>query len=545
MSPIAGFSDKTRIERLGKIKLGIRVPYTQDTSKTRPQATEHFVYEDKITAVIGANATRLYPIMFPTNNPDDWLSQFYRCYKMSFGLCCIGDGRTAHRMIDVNTGALVDRNTQEGNWVWRDITCEGEECEEFQHKLCFATMCLKFMLPKVPGLGVWDVWTKSRNSRLNIQSMIKFIMGITGGRIRLLPLVLSLAPQEATPVGAKKKTIWVMHLQVPDGVSLDDLRNMADEIAKGETLLLASPAAQTLEAAQKEDVPDDLLPGDDEPDTGSAYAPGLGGTPQVSAQPSEKKKTPGKKVGTKGAVPETVGQKTEPPPPTREKIKELDVVTLVDNLFGADGWQTVAVPMMKEKLGVESYDKLDADQSLFLWTALKAKATVENTSGRRPDPKATPPTAAAVDAAALDDEETLRAFVKAQFGPDGWEKVAIPLLKEKFGVEAMGQLDAGRRDRFRMAMNDAVKEYRKKQGLSVAGSTVPPKKKALTEPEKVVWLLRKQFGELLQAQGMTKETGTAWLQKNFNRDTTENMTKDELEAAIAKAKAAEDEPPIF
>jgi hypothetical protein len=197
---------------------------------------------------------------------------------------------------------------------------------------------------------------------------------------------------------------------------------------------------------------------------------------------------------------------------------------------------------MKERFGVESYDKLDADQALNLWTALKAKATVENSPGRA-DPKATPPTPAADAAAALNDEETLRAFVKAQFGPDGWEKVAIPLLKEKFGVEALGQLDAGRRDRLRVALNERVREENRKAGL--APSSIPPKKKALTESEKAVWLLRKQFGELLQAQGMTKETGTAWLQKNFNRDTTENMPKEELEAAIAKAKAAEDEPPIF
>jgi hypothetical protein len=531
MSPIAGFSDKTRIERLGKIKLGTVVPSLKDPSRTRPLAAEHFVYPPEVAAVIGEKATRLFPIMFPTNNPDDWMSQFYRCYKMSFGLCCIGDGRTARRMIDVATGALVDKNTQEGNWVWRDISCEGEECEEFQHKLCNPTMCLKFLLPEVPGLGVWDVWTKSRNSRLNIQSMIKFIMGITGGRPALIPLVLSLVPQEATPVGSRKKTIWVIHLQVPDGVSLSDIRKMADEISRGETLQLASPAAQTLEAALKEDVSDDIATsGDDEETTGAQ-------------PPSEKKKTPGKKVETKGAGSGTVGQKTEPPPPTREKIKELDVVSLVDNMFGADGWEKVAGPMMKERFGVESYDKLDADQALNLWTALKAKATVENSPGRA-DPKATPPTPAADAAAALDDEETLRAFVKAQFGPDGWEKVAIPLLKEKFGVEALGQLDAGRRDRVRVAMNERVREENRKAGL--APSSIPPKKgKVLTEPEKVIWLLRKQFGEILQAQGMTKETGTAWLQKNFNRDNTENMTKEELEAAIAKAKVAEEEPPLF
>jgi hypothetical protein len=531
MSPIAGFSDKTRIERLGKIKLGTLVPSLKDPSRTRPLAAEHFVYPPEVAAVIGEKATRLFPIMFPTNNPDDWMSQFYRCYKMSFGLCCIGDGGTARRMIDVATGALVDKNTQEGNWVWRDITCEGEECEEFQRKLCFPTMCLKFLLPDVPGLGVWDVWTKSRNSRLNIQSMIKFIMGVTGGRPSFIPLVLSLAPQEATPVGSRKKTIWVIHLQVPEGVSLSGMRTMADEISRGHSLQLASPAAQTLEAALKEDVSDDIATsGDDEETTGAQ-------------PPSEKKKTPGKKVETKGAGPETAGQKTEPPPPTREKIKELDVVSLVDNLFGPDGWQTVAVPMMKEKLGVESYDKLDADQALFLWTALKAKAAVENAPGRKPGPKATPPTPADA-AAALDDEETLlRGFVKAQFGPDGWEKVAIPLLKEQFGVEALGQLDAGRRDRVRVALNERVREENRKAGL--APSSIPPKKKALTESEKAVWLLRKQFGEILQAQGMTKETGTAWLQKHFNRDNTENMTKDELEAAIAKAKAVEEEPPIF
>lgn len=317
---IEGFSDRTRLERLGRIRLGIRVPNPKNPELTIPKATDHFVCPPEVQKVYGEQPQEIYPIMFPTDNPDDWMSQFYRCYGQSYGLTCMGDGLKAARKVDTTTGAMADRSTPEGKWIWTEgLTCEGEECDLFLKKQCRPIMRLQFLLPEVPGLGVYEIATTSFHSRLNIQSTIRLIQGMTGGRIRMIPLALRVGPQEVVPPGGKKKTVWIMHI-VEKSTKLADFLRMIQSVGSGPKFFLSSPASQTPEEAAKEEPPDDLLGpyGADGEDPGEAAA-------------QETKKT-AKKGSTK-----TAGD---------------PLVTQAELELGTGSWDKLIWPMVKKEFKV-------------------------------------------------------------------------------------------------------------------------------------------------------------------------------------------------
>lgn len=367
MCPIDGFSNRVRLERLGKIRLGVRVPGTRDPSRTFPKATEYFVCPPEVLeALKDPQPTSIYPIMFPTDNPDDWMSQWYICYSMTYGVVCRGDGRTAQQRTDLATGAIVNRNTQEGNWQWKDVTCEGEDCPMFQKKQCRPIMRLQFLIPEVPGLGVWELCTSSRNSRLNIQSTIHLVRSMAQGHIKMIPLTLSLEPQEVTPTGATKKTVRIVHLK--HNLKLADFLRMA-ATPLAEQFQLASPVSQI--SPEGEDLPEDLQTpleeGEDPPP--AAARPATSATAPAKKADTKKPATDTKKAAgdTKKAAGRTATETYSIP------IKELDVTTLVDNLFGSEGWDTVAVPLMKEMFGTDSFEKLMPDETHKCWAALKAK----------------------------------------------------------------------------------------------------------------------------------------------------------------------------
>ena len=71
MSPIKGISDRPRLPRLGKIRLGIKVE--EEGKKPYPRAVDYFVCPPEVQAVLGEKPRSL-PIAFPTDDPDQWAS---------------------------------------------------------------------------------------------------------------------------------------------------------------------------------------------------------------------------------------------------------------------------------------------------------------------------------------------------------------------------------------------------------------------------------------------------------------------------------------
>jgi hypothetical protein len=212
--PIKGESDILRPVRIGKIRLGLMIQ--EPGKKPHPKATNYFVVPDSIKQYTGPEPKTL-KIMFPTDNPEEFAPQYLKLYHTTQGLVCKGDGTVSRRKVDMATGAVADHNTQE--WTWRDMTCNKETCPEYLKGDCRRNMNLMFLMPDVPGIGVWQLDTSSFWSHVNVNSCIELIRSFTRktpddpGHIRGIPLVLSLEAKEVTPPGQKKKTVQVLQLR--------------------------------------------------------------------------------------------------------------------------------------------------------------------------------------------------------------------------------------------------------------------------------------------------------------------------------------------
>ena len=225
--PIEGLSTSRRLPRLGKIHLGIRHP-----EKGYPMKVDYFVCPPEVQEVFGEKPKELR-ILIPVEDEEKWASQFYRCYSKTRGLICKGDGITAMRMIDTQTGAMADRDSKAVSM--KEIPCQGRECPDYKIK-CKEVMNLQFLLPEVKGLGVWQIDTSSRNSIININSMADLIKSIYK-KIAMIPLLLTLEPKEVNnPDDGKKQTVYVLNLRV--NMKLDDLALMA----RKQTEILELPA---------------------------------------------------------------------------------------------------------------------------------------------------------------------------------------------------------------------------------------------------------------------------------------------------------------
>ena len=232
--PIKGLSEQRRIPRVGKIHLGVKVDHATRKGVQYPKATEYFVVPPEVAAVHGERPTEL-PIMIPVEDEEYWASQYYRVYSQSRGLICKGDGTKCHRMVDVKSGDMAGQSA--GKVEWRDFPCDGKECIHYQQERCREVMNLQFLLPQVPGLGIWQIDTSSVNSIRNINSSAELIRGIIG-RIRMVPLILSLEKQDVVnPDDGKKKTVHVMNLRHGDTL----LTLIADSVKPIQDLLAPAP----------------------------------------------------------------------------------------------------------------------------------------------------------------------------------------------------------------------------------------------------------------------------------------------------------------
>lgn len=247
--PIKGVSDARILPRLGKIRLGVKVE--RPDKNPYPQATDYFVCPPEVQAVFGEKPKTLQ-IMFPSNDMEQVARQYLRCYGQTFGLVCWGDGEKCRRKVDTATGDLAGRNTKD--WAWStDMTCDYEECPEYGAR-CRRVMNLMFMLPDVPGLGVWQIDTSSFYSIREINSTLGIITNLTKthqfpeGRIAFIPLTLAVGPLEVSPRGTGKKTVYIMHIR-------SDVK-LADVVKKA----MLPPGRVIVPEPEIEEAPDDLFP---------------------------------------------------------------------------------------------------------------------------------------------------------------------------------------------------------------------------------------------------------------------------------------------
>lgn len=251
MSPILGISENNRLLRVGKIHLGVKV-INKSGNGEHPEATDYFVVPPEVEKIYGPTPKEL-PVMIPTDDDELWCSQYYRRYSSTRGLVCKGDGVTCRRMIDTKTGDIAHRDTKEIFWK-EGMACLGQQCPDYIARDCKEVMNLQFILPDVPGLGVWQIDTGSINSIRNINAAAHMIR-VAYGKISFIPLLLTLEPIDVVnPDDGKKKTVKVLNFRVRS-----TMRELMVEATKTVARAMLPPPSED-EAPRDElakDTPDD------------------------------------------------------------------------------------------------------------------------------------------------------------------------------------------------------------------------------------------------------------------------------------------------
>ena len=235
--PIKGLTETRRLPRLGKIRLGIKK--ANEKGVEYPVATDYFICPHEVQAIYGEKPKEL-PILIPVESEEKWCSQYYRRYSQTRGLICKGDGESAIRAIDTKTGAIADRDST--SIVMKEVSCQGKECPDYQGKKCHEVMMLQFLLPDVPGLGVWQLDTGSINAILNINSAAELIRKLHG-RVSMIPLLLTLEMQAIKTPEGKKVNKPILHLR-----SKGTLKQMLKSAGE----YLALPEGDVAEAIEEE-----------------------------------------------------------------------------------------------------------------------------------------------------------------------------------------------------------------------------------------------------------------------------------------------------
>ncbi len=333
---IKGLSERVRLPRLGKIRLGIKVPTAKGD---RPKAVDYFVCPDEIKGFYGETPREL-PVMFPGEDDSRWAQQFYKCYSRTRGLICRGDGEIADALIDTETGEIASAEAKDV--VRREVICNPNECIMQQKGYCKQVMNLQFLLPEVPGLGVWQIDTTSINSILNINSSVYLVRKLLG-RIGGIPLKLTLSPVEVAPDG-KKKTVWVLGISVP--FSLAEMLHMVKQLPANEVLMLPEPEPENYE---------EFIIGDDEDEDGSQPGPG----PEAESKPDPEPE-PLPKMQPK---PAPQPRPAPAPAPQPEPLSEPENVS--KGRAGAPAWKPQKVDkdawsILVKRMQYDTTDKIEA-----------------------------------------------------------------------------------------------------------------------------------------------------------------------------------------
>jgi hypothetical protein len=182
---IKGVSDRRRLPRLGRIRLGVKVIHKTKGTEY-PKETEHFVVPPEVAAKFGETPTEL-KVRLPVNDVDVVFPQHYAMYGKTRGVKCMGDGESALRA------------NEAGEFEPRGCPCEFLETGDCQRRAH-----LMVMLPDVNVGGVYQVDTGSWHSIVDINSYLEWLES-TVGYFAMVPLILKREPRDTHANGGKQK----------------------------------------------------------------------------------------------------------------------------------------------------------------------------------------------------------------------------------------------------------------------------------------------------------------------------------------------------
>ena len=238
---IRGLSDKRRLPRLGKIRLGVVIQ--EPGKKPYPRATDHFVVPPAVAKLYGEEPKDL-PIMFPGDDPARLFPQDYKMYR-SAGLWCSGNGETAKRWTD--RGEL------------KELVCP---CPYLESGECSPTATLNFLLPDVPGIGVWQITTTNQRSIVSLNTSLElFSSRNMFGGLAGIPFQLKLRPEPLQRFDEKAGRMVKQTLQVLSLDSLLPIREIIEWRQKS-----GKPVEALMPASFEEDEPLSSAGGSETPD---------------------------------------------------------------------------------------------------------------------------------------------------------------------------------------------------------------------------------------------------------------------------------------
>jgi hypothetical protein len=180
---IKGLSDRRRLPRLGKIRLGIKT--ISQGGKDIPKEVDYFVCPEEVRKIYGLCPAEL-EVMFPLDDIEIIFPQRYEAYSSSRGLRCVGDGEVGSRVNEKDQNSRIETK----------CPCEflGKGCNRRGH--------LFFIIPRVSFGGVYQLDVGSYRSIINLNSGLDYVRGLLG-RFAFVPLKLKREPEEVHHNGVK------------------------------------------------------------------------------------------------------------------------------------------------------------------------------------------------------------------------------------------------------------------------------------------------------------------------------------------------------
>jgi len=217
---IKGVSERRRLPRLGKIRLGIKV-ISKKTGRSYPKETDYFVCPPEVQKVYGDRPKEL-DVMFPINDREIIFPQAYCWYGKSRGIKCMGDGERAMR-------------AGENGFEPRECPCE-----KLEKKECGKRAHLMTILYKVSLGGIYQIDLGSYHSIVDINSGLDYATALIG-RFAMVPFKLRRVPRETHANGSKQIHYTLVLTPDVDINMLNELRQDTRRVLAGPQYILPAP----------------------------------------------------------------------------------------------------------------------------------------------------------------------------------------------------------------------------------------------------------------------------------------------------------------
>jgi len=231
INTIKGLSERRRLPRLGKIRLGIK---RTGAAGAVPTEVDYFVCPPEVQRVYGPRPTALR-IMIPVEDTSQVFPQAYKWYGLGSGLKCKGDGQIALRRwadVEPDLKARVGGMHEPNDLV--EIPCP---CPRLKTGECGVKAHLMVLLPDVSLSGVYQLDTGSVWNLIEVNSSLDFLRALLG-RVALVPLRLRREPVELVHEG-KRRLHHLLKLSF-DG-DLQAVQRVRDTVTHGPLPPLALP----------------------------------------------------------------------------------------------------------------------------------------------------------------------------------------------------------------------------------------------------------------------------------------------------------------